>query len=744
MGGAGGHMRHPHDLNEVDSGKDIIALFRAIPDYLKSKEFEGGETSSLKLDGSNNGLRLVYRNGRYQFAIDRGSKGDMDIQGVTADQLEDRFKSKIVVDPETGEETAKQHGMVASSNLLLNMMNSPLEQNRDEMFSALKKLGFLVETEGRLIPDSSKYISIEYVERNAFDHPTNPKLGRANVIYYPFDFIAFHGVSEFFEMVLKRTGNVVRQGPKPTGEDSGPGKPVPYDREALNKLVELVTPYAPEGFKVFGPVSLKVAAAAGEEGGEGDIEGALDQLSQNIEKALSTNISIRTRADPNEPPLTMTLEEWLKKAKNFNYQPNIKLTNGKKVSPFHKNIHKALIVDGVSVPELVDDPEIGQDHCDLSGNLYDCEKAIYGAIFMEAARILGNTVKESLMPSVEEFGPAVSHEGIVIDAGMPFGKKKTGHAFKITGEFIIDASGGAYATDTGGSLQEDEVEIDVIDDETADPVIDSDVPEGITYAVVPGAYKPPHLGHLKMVEQYAADPKVDKVIVLISSPLRQQRTLPDGTIVNPEHSREVWQLLLNSAGLGPPDVEMRISDQPSSMGATFDFIGPMGPLESGDRIILGASDKPDEKGRPDWHRWLSVKPKDIKPGVELLDIEENAVRAFDRESGGPFRARDMRDLIGAAATDVNAIDELEEFVGEDNVFELLAIFGMGPRMNEGSAMSAGAVDGAPAAGGGPWEDMDVDKENEKERKISKLKTENLDLNIVDDVIRLIMKRGIMQ
>ena len=35
------------------------------------------------------------------------------------------------------------------------------------------------------------------------------------------------------------------------------------------KPVELVTPYAPEEFRVFGPVSLKVAAAAGEEGARG-------------------------------------------------------------------------------------------------------------------------------------------------------------------------------------------------------------------------------------------------------------------------------------------------------------------------------------------------------------------------------------------------------------------------------------------------------------------------------------------
>jgi hypothetical protein len=49
------------------------------------------------------------------------------------------------------------------------------------------------------------------------------------------------------------------------------------------------------------------------------------------------------------------------------------------------------------------DPEIGEEECDLSGRLYDCEKAIYGAIFLEAARILGNTVKESVIKRLWHF-----------------------------------------------------------------------------------------------------------------------------------------------------------------------------------------------------------------------------------------------------------------------------------------------------------------------------------------------------
>jgi len=284
------------------------------------------------------------------------------------------------------------------------------------------------------------------------------------------------------------------------------------------------------------------------------------------------------------------------------------------------------------------------------------------------------------------------------------------------------------------------------EDEMDDPVVDSDFSnKGKTYAIVPGAFKPPHLGHLKMVQQYNQNPEVDEVVVLISSPMRKQRTLPDGTVITPQHSIRTWNLLLDSVGLGEPEVKVVVSGEPSSITATFDFIGNEGPLEQGDQIILGASDKPDDNGVPDWHRWLSVDPvKHIKPGVELLDIQKNAVKAFDRTNGEPFRARDMRELIGAATKSGKAIEKLEEFIGEDNVFDLLSIFGMGPqnKVEEMSSMGGGAVQGAPAARGGPWRHTDIDKENEREKKISKLKKENIDLSIVEEVMGLFIEKGI--
>jgi len=764
MGGAGGHMRHPHDLNEVSDGKDLIALFRAIPAYLKSKEFKAGESSSLKLDGSNNGLRLAYRDGKYQFVVDRGTKRFLDIQGVSIDQLEDRFHSKVITDPKTGEEITKQHGMVESSAALLDMMNDGLESDPDEMFSVLKELGFLSEKDNRLIPDPAKYISIEFVERTIFDHPTNPELGKANVIYYPYDFIAFHGVSEFFEMILKRTGEVVRQGPKAGPEDSGPGNPIPYNRAALNKLVELVTPHAPAGFKVFAPISLKVAMAAGEDiTDEGDddaavVDRAIKQLSANIEEALNTNIAIRTSTTL--PPTTKTLEGWLSDPafKNFDYKPLIRLKSldkkGKvrRVNPFHKDVHDALIKQQVSVVNYVDDPEIGQEEeCPLSGDLYDCEKAIYGAIFIEAARILGNTVKKSLMPAVEEFGSAVSHEGIVIDAGMPFGKKKTGHAFKITGEFIIDARGGTYATNPGESrpgLREEEepsVELDIVDSSAADPIGSGAGTD--TIAIVPGAFKPPHLGHVRMVEHYASE--ADKVIVLISNPLKNQRTLADGTVISASVSKQIWELLIAHL----PNVEVKISDSASPITATYGFIGKNGPVKPGSEIILGVCTKGNDIAR---YKQVS---RYVKEGVVIRSIEACAVAPAQHSAeymfllgNSPlgeempsvlahekdprnFHASDMRYLLGKATEDEEAVELLEDFIGDpDKIDDVLSIL----NIDTGATMPIDEISSA-SGGAAPFGLSTWGSKKKKERQ-----NKYIDTSLVNEVYKLIIERGIIQ
>jgi cytidyltransferase-like protein len=62
-----------------------------------------------------------------------------------------------------------------------------------------------------------------------------------------------------------------------------------------------------------------------------------------------------------------------------------------------------------------------------------------------------------------------------------------------------------------------------------------------TVAVVPGAFKPPHKGHLDMVRKYAAN--ADEVVVIISKPTKQGRYLPDGREITSEDSLKIWQTL---------------------------------------------------------------------------------------------------------------------------------------------------------------------------------------------------------
>jgi len=48
MGGAGGHMSHPYDLDEVKNGADLIKIMMGIPKHLAMDAVN----ATIKLDGS--------------------------------------------------------------------------------------------------------------------------------------------------------------------------------------------------------------------------------------------------------------------------------------------------------------------------------------------------------------------------------------------------------------------------------------------------------------------------------------------------------------------------------------------------------------------------------------------------------------------------------------------------------------------------------------------------------------------
>lgn len=732
MGGAGGHMRHPHDLDEVQSGKDIIALFRAIPAYLRSEEFKSGQTTSLKLDGSNNAIKVVEDgDGGIQFAVDRGGRGTtpitkLDVQGVTLDRLQDRFP--------------KNPGLASSSAGLITMMSRAFNANQEKMYGLLQDLG-LIDENGT--PDPTKFINVEYIDRVPEDISPETGMGRANAIYYSFDSITFLNISQFYEVVTKVTrkdpvtgkslrapnGKVLRdiqqtrpglERPMVTSLDKDGNKvekqtddtstSIDFDRSALDELADLVAPYAPrsksgEQFDVLGPGDLGLNIDHDAEEGE-DIgaatEKAIEQLQRNIESTLNSELTFRLS---DETAVTKPLEEWLQMAINFPYKPDITLVDGSKKNPFHGVLHNQLVDLQTPLNELV--PLDGDLQCAFDGTLTDCEKAIYGAIFNEAARRLGNTVKQSLQAKTDKFGSAVDNEGVVINAGLPFGDKVTGNTFKLTGEFIVDKDQGVYA------MREE------VEDEDEDPVTDQDFEyepkQGKTIAVVPGAFKPPHRGHLDMVQKYSNI--ADEVKVLISRPTKAGRKLPNGREITAEDSLKIWKLL----AVELPNVDISISTHASPINAAYEYVGKDGPLNVGDKVILGCSDKDC-----DWKRWTGAE-KYIKDGVELLTPKGTAVTPMQRQGDVPFSATDFRNALG----NPNNKDEIAEFVGKENVDNVLKILGLSSELDE--MAFAGAAGGYGASFPG-----------KVRRRKTKKQQENIDTSLIDDVMRLIMERGIMR
>lgn len=274
----------------------------------------------------------------------------------------------------------------------------------------------------------------------------------------------------------------------------------------------------------------------------------------------------------------------------------------------------------------------------------------------------------------------------------------------------LEFSRANFAVDKGSKFpsqisEEEEEEEEYFD---IDPTVEQ------TIAIVPGAFKPPHKGHLDMVEAYAS--MADKVIVIISKPTKSGRTLPNGREITAEDSFAIWKELTKSI----PNVEVGISDHASPITAAYEYIGSDGPLDPGTKVILGAS----RKGR-DVARWARAA-KYIKDGVQLIDPQETAVEPTLRPSGEPYSATEFRNAL----INPENREEISDFIGEENVDMVLSILGI-DKIDEMASMGGGAVAGSSTPLG-----------SGSDRP--KRKTNNESLIIANEVMRLIIERGVLR
>ena len=298
----------------------------------------------------------------------------------------------------------------------------------------------------------------------------------------------------------------------------------------------------------------------------------------------------------------------------------------------------------------------------------------------------------------------------------------------------------------------------------ADPV--GPIGGGMTYAVVPGSFKPPTLGHVGMIAQYSA--MVDKlagkngrVLVMISQPEnpKNERPLPGGKILKRGDVEQIFKLYLDQY----PNVDIVPVETASPMAAAYDFVSPrLNNVQAGDRVILGASTKGGDSDR--WNDIIMNSEKHVMPGVqvdnipidptehseeyiELLheypDILEDLPSYKKAPDGSQLRnlsAKDARNLmshLGGPRHEV-AMQLLSSFFGSKTgpVLSFLGLPGAEPPdLEETTTVASGANTGP----GGPI----VPLASSSRKKKRKYLQENESINIIEEVIELIMEKGVI-
>ena len=401
--GTPGHMWHPFDLPKVNTGTDLLNFFNDAVRRLKTAP------GSIKWDGINVSFKLVTNeNGQKEFRMDRGTSEPASVIGMTAEDAYAKWPPG--------------HGMPPAITALLKIFNTALPSIEPE----LKILG--------MWDDPTKYFNTEYM----------PK-GGINVIQYDRNILAIHGINQFYEkkaqpwrieqgIGMDRPGLEKPIDLKTNLPTTDGGTEIAYNEIALNTLIEKVKPIAIK--EEFGNYHL-----VGDETTQliGDV---------NFSATLSEEFTVNYGHDEegNIFSDTKSLGEWLEEAKNPR-DAEITLTNGKRVGALSKLIYIEIWKNGTLIVDLLADGEEFwenvQQGVPLEGT--DVQKAIDGAIFYHATRVLGNNVLNA--STNQSFGNLEDHEGIIL-RGM------AEKPVKITGEFILRSLEGRIGQLLEGALKE--------------------------------------------------------------------------------------------------------------------------------------------------------------------------------------------------------------------------------------------------------------------------------------------------
>lgn len=221
----------------------------------------------------------------------------------------------------------------------------------------------------------------------------------------------------------------------------------------------------------------------------------------------------------------------------------------------------------------------------------------------------------------------------------------------------------------------------------------------LTIGVVPGAFKPPHKGHLTMVEALAQN--ADKVIVIVSTPTKSGRALPSGKVIDSDDAVQIWNAYLDGSPAGKKTTVIK-SPSASPVGVTYDFVmkqpDPTDLLVAPPNatVLLGCGDKEDDqtrfqtiaaKARKDLKIKIQVCELTAKHSPEYLEmlkqhpaiLENLPSNKKSAVSVEDLHASDMRYVIDVASREPIGVSMLQDFVPmAEDALAVMGILGLNP------------------------------------------------------------------
>ena len=595
-GAAGDHMMHPFDLPKIKSGKDLVDYFEKAALWLEENP------GSLKLDGINTSFKIVGAPGEKRFAVDRGSMKPIDVAGITADNVEARF-------PQEG------HGMRAAIPFQLKILDGAFAE-----LGGLEKAAEKNKVLKAMIEDPSFYLNAEFVQRD--EGGQSP-----NAVQYDHDFIALHGLRQFYEKFNRqqekvRSGAERPKGVKAKGVDIA-GKDI---SSAIREIVSITDKEARKhNFRVHGNVPTQKAT---------------NTEKIDLAAALSTPITIWE--DSEGEKTTKPLSQWLSEVSNPGYE-KVVLIDGRKLHALHKDLYLNVMKAGMPLDQFIEDPSQRQ-------------KARDGAIILHATRLLGQQIKNSL--EADTFGSLQDEEGAIIRSPEI---NEVPNAVKFTGDFIVQGMSGLIKQK--------------MDAEKEPSLVKGKREKIADTAVIPGAFKPPHLGHIKMIKHYADLADVVKVYISKKAlePGDRKRNNPTDIRFTPEMSQKIFRLLADKEGLD--NVVFLIGEKPTPVEQSYYYIEELAKPE--EKVLLGASKKDNDAARR-FKSQENVK-RYAKEGVEVIDPIEYASPAIGDEEGLSYSATRFRQALKDKKRET-----LANFIPEDLIDDVLEILNTKNSEEEGN------------------------------------------------------------